>query len=197
MELRIATVTDADAIIACDHVAAREPARVQFIHDQVRSSTCYVAIIDKLTKVVSLLKQQFKRQSPHGLLPLVQRKADMVMEDMKMLGHPVRIVEGYRSPQRQAELYAQGRTTPGDIVTRAQPGESLHQYGVAVDFVFKKQGYDASDELWQTLGVVGERHGFEWGGAWKGFTDKPHFQLTLGYNLHDFMVGDVDYSRYN
>jgi len=58
MELRIATVTDADAIIAFDHVAAREPARVQFIHDQVRSSTCYVAIID--TKVVAYAVLTYK-----------------------------------------------------------------------------------------------------------------------------------------
>ena len=46
MELRIATISDADAIIALDHVAASDPARVQFIHDQIKSSACYVAVVD-------------------------------------------------------------------------------------------------------------------------------------------------------
>jgi hypothetical protein len=33
----------------------------------------------------------------------------------------------------QAELYAQGRTTPGPIITDAKPGESAHEFGEAVD----------------------------------------------------------------
>jgi GNAT superfamily N-acetyltransferase len=51
MELRIATITDADAIVAFDQVAASEAARIQIIRDQINSSACYVAIID--TKVVA------------------------------------------------------------------------------------------------------------------------------------------------
>ncbi|NJN05522.1 MAG: hypothetical protein HC814_02760 [Rhodobacteraceae bacterium] len=46
MKLRIATTSDADAIIAFDQDAASEPARVQFIHNQIKSSACYVAVID-------------------------------------------------------------------------------------------------------------------------------------------------------
>lgn len=42
--------------------------------------------------------------------------------------------EGYRSPQRQLELY---QTTRGDgtRVTHAKPFQSAHQYGLAMDFV--------------------------------------------------------------
>ena len=48
---------------------------------------------------------------------------------------PFRLFEGFRSPWRQAWLYAQGRTRPGAKVTKAKPWESYHQHGLAADFV--------------------------------------------------------------
>lgn len=45
------------------------------------------------------------------------------------------IYEGLRSNERQAELYAQSRTTPGIKVTDAMPGQSFHNYGFAFDWV--------------------------------------------------------------
>jgi D-alanyl-D-alanine carboxypeptidase len=134
---------------------------------------------------------------PSKLLPLVERKTVAIIADMERLGHPVRLVEGFRSIDQQNALYAQGRTTPGAIVTNAKGGESLHQYGIAVDFVFRKEGYNASEALWKKLGDVGRSHGFEWGGDWKGFVDKPHFQMTLGYSLKDFQGGKVDHTKYS
>ncbi|NJL54918.1 MAG: GNAT family N-acetyltransferase [Spirulinaceae cyanobacterium RM2_2_10] len=59
MELRIAQITDADAIIAFDHIAASEPARVQFIHDQIESSACYVALIDAKVVAYAVLNYKF------------------------------------------------------------------------------------------------------------------------------------------
>lgn len=134
--------------------------------------------------------------SRQRLQPLVARQADKVVEAMAMLGHPVRIVEGYRTPERQDELYAQGRTTPGRVVTNAKGNESAHNFGVAVDFIFKNGGYNAPEELWQTLGSVMKSQGFTWGGDWKSFPDKPHGELLLGYSLRDFQAGKVDYSKY-
>ena len=43
------------------------------------------------------------------------------------------VTETFRSAERQDELYAQGRTAPGAIVTKARGGESPHQYGLAAD----------------------------------------------------------------
>lgn len=136
-------------------------------------------------------------ERPTVLTSLVARKAEAIITAMAKLGHAVRIVEGYRSFERQTELYSQGRTTEGAIVTNAKAGESYHNYGVAVDFVFRTEGYDASIELWELLGSVGKSQGFEWGGDWEGFIDRPHFQLTLGYSLKDFQEDKVDYSRFN
>jgi peptidoglycan L-alanyl-D-glutamate endopeptidase CwlK len=119
---------------------------------------------------------------------------------MELLGLPMRITEGYRSIERQNELYAQGRTTKGNIVTKAKGGESLHQYGVAADYVFRKQGYDATNDQWLAFASIAERHGFEWGGGkdWQnaGFVDKPHIQMMKGYKLSDFINKKVDYNKY-
>ena len=42
---------------------------------------------------------------------------------------------GYRSFPEQTKLYNQGRTTPGNIVTKAIAGKSYHNYGLAIDVV--------------------------------------------------------------
>ena len=51
MELRIATILDADEIVAFDHVGVSKQAYTQIILDKIESSTCYVAVSDK--KVVA------------------------------------------------------------------------------------------------------------------------------------------------
>lgn len=156
-----------------------------------------VSVLQKLVLYWEKLRYIESRiDRPRELQPLVKRQADKVVEAMAMLGHPVRITEGYRSMERQAALYAQGRTAPGQIVTNAKPGESLHNYGVAVDFVFRREGYDAPDWLWEVLGSAGKAHGFSWGGDWEKFVDKPHFEMALGYNYKDFQSADVDYFKF-
>ena len=154
------------------------------------------SLIASLWAKVASLKTALASLKPIGLQPLVQRKANEVIASMSLLGLPVRITEGYRSETRQNALYAQGRTTPGPIVTNAKAGESLHNYGVAVDFVFRNQGYNATNAQWQTLVHIAKSKGFEWGGDWPSFPDKPHFQLMLGYTLEDFKAGKVDYTKY-
>jgi peptidoglycan L-alanyl-D-glutamate endopeptidase CwlK len=42
---------------------------------------------------------------------------------------------GFRTYTEQNELWSQGRTKPGSIVTRARGGESQHNFGLAIDFV--------------------------------------------------------------
>jgi peptidoglycan L-alanyl-D-glutamate endopeptidase CwlK len=148
-----------------------------------------VTLLQKLKASLLLLK-------PTKLQPLVELRANAIVDAMALMGHPVRIVEGFRSIERQNQLYAQGRTAAGQIVTNAKGGESFHNYGVAVDFVFRNEGYNASKELWNTLGAVGKSQGFEWGGDWKGFVDLPHFELKQGYTLKDFQEGKVDYSKF-
>ena len=42
---------------------------------------------------------------------------------------------GRRTMEEQAALYAKGRTKPCKIVTKAKPGQSYHNYGLAFDLV--------------------------------------------------------------
>lgn len=151
----------------------------------------------KLSWLQSLLAKLKLPSTPTKIQPAVERRVVSIISDMERLGLPVRLVQGYRSIEEQNKLYAQGRTTAGTIVTNAKGGESFHNYGVAVDFVFRKQGYNATDAQWELLGKTGEKYGFSWGGRWKGFIDKPHFEITLGYSLKDFQTGKVDYSKFN
>lgn len=102
-----------------------------------------------------------------------------------------RFVEVLRSEARQAELYAQGRSKPGKIVTNAKPGESYHQYGLSVDICLIIDGKEASWDMitdfdhdsiadWMEVVHVFKEHGWEWAGDWKRFREAPHFQCTFG-----------------
>lgn len=135
--------------------------------------------------------------SDFGLLPLVIRKAREFQDLADKAGVPFVITEGFRSNERQDELYAQGRTKPGNIVTMAKSGQSLHNYRVAFDIKPSVSGYNAPESVWQLLGCIGQKVGFEWGGAWTGgFIDRPHFQWMFDYTMNDFQSGKVDYSKY-
>jgi len=104
-----------------------------------------------------------------------------------------------RTFAEQNDLYAQGRTKTGKIVTNAKGGESYHNYGLAIDIVLLKDtdgngsfetaswetnvdfdGDGVSD--WQEVVKIFKQFGWSWGGDWK-FTDKPHFEKTLGYSI--------------
>jgi hypothetical protein len=94
-------------------------------------------------------------------------------------GIELRITTGYRSPAEQERLYAQGRTTPGAIVTYAKPGASRHQHGTAIDIVPLKDGQpDWNSPHWDRLGALGEGLGLRWGGKFTRLKDRPHFELA-------------------
>lgn len=86
------------------------------------------------------------------------------------------ITEGYRSPERQAELYAQGRTKPGKIVTNTR--ESLHQYGYAADIAFRDSLY-AKPEKFIAFARLAEDVGLLAGAFWQDFPDLPHIQADI------------------
>jgi peptidoglycan L-alanyl-D-glutamate endopeptidase CwlK len=152
-----------------------------------------------LQQLAELTRQLLRLQSqlpPKGLLPLVARKRDMLIALAEQRGTPIRVVSGFRSSKEQDDLYAQGRTKPGNIVTQAKGGQSFHNYGIAFDVCFKSppasHPYNGND--WYALEKLGNSIGLEHGD--RGYVDLPHFQLRLGYSLEDFQKGRVDYSKY-
>ena len=99
-----------------------------------------------------------------------------------MAGLSLRVTHTLRTMDEQAHLYAQGRTLPGPIVTKAKPGMSAHNYGMAFDVCFGgTMPYPpVTDIRWEQMGKIGEALGLNWGGPnGKGdrFTfDRPHFE---------------------
>jgi peptidoglycan L-alanyl-D-glutamate endopeptidase CwlK len=94
-------------------------------------------------------------------------------------GFPIKFTQGYRSKVEQDALYAQGRIKPGKTVTNARGGYSMHNWGIAIDFC-RNDGmgpYEDYDGFFTAVGAIGKKLGLEWGGDWKSFKDKPHFQL--------------------
>ena len=105
-------------------------------------------------------------------------------------GVTVEIISGLRSWAAQAALFAQGRTKPGKIVTKARPGSSWHNFGLAIDLgLFKNNVYldernpGYADKLYAIIGRIAAKHEIEWAGTWKSFTETPHFQKTFGLTL--------------
>jgi peptidoglycan LD-endopeptidase CwlK len=117
--------------------------------------------------------------------PRVQQPATNFVNDTQdWTGTRLRVNEGYRSPQDQDKLYAQGRTAPGNIVTNARGGQSYHNYGKAIDVVIMNNSQpDWSKPITPDIASYGKQQGFDWGGDWNGFKDNPHFEMPLGQTL--------------
>ena len=95
-------------------------------------------------------------------------------------GYDMAILEGYRSAARQHALAALG---PG--VTNARAWQSWHQYGLAADCAFVRDGRLVISEQdpwamrgYQLYGQVAESVGLTWGGRWK-MMDFGHTELRL------------------
>lgn len=95
----------------------------------------------------------------------------------------------YRTPARQNELYAQGRTAPGSRVTNARGGQSPHNFrpSFAFDVAFKRGdgALDWSKVLFKDFAALLATiaPGVEWGGHFRKLSDSPHFQLRLWTQL--------------
>ena len=111
-----------------------------------------------------------------------------------------------RTFAEQDALFAQGRTKPGSVVTKAKGGLSMHNYGLAIDIVLIIDGKTASWDVkgdfdgdgksdWMEVVTIFKQHGWEWGGDWK-FYDAPHFQKTFGKSVRELLAlheaGKVD-----
>jgi peptidoglycan L-alanyl-D-glutamate endopeptidase CwlK len=112
--------------------------------------------------------------------PRVQPLATQLIEEAQARGINAKVIGGTRTYQEQDDLYAQGRTKPGKIVTKARGGQSWHNFGLAFDIgIFSPDGkeYYGESEAYREVGKIGETLGLEWGGAWK-FVDEPHLQYN-------------------
>ncbi|CAH1212365.1 hypothetical protein PAECIP111893_03526 [Paenibacillus plantiphilus] len=136
-----------------------------------------------------------------GLHPVVLAAADKLIERAFARGVSIIITQGLRTIEYQNELYAQGRTKPGPIVTNAKGGRSFHNYGVAIDFALllpdgrscswdmTRDGNGNKQKDWIEVVDEAKKLGFEWGGDWPHFRDYPHLQMTFGLTINDYAAG--------
>jgi len=133
------------------------------------------------------------------LHPAFRLKVERLLEALQRAGVPFKLDEGFRSQERQAWLYASGRTRPGSILTqkdgapgvwpkthkvaseRGKSRRSRHQSGLAAD-LYPLRSNDgrvwipaASHEAWVLLATaarsLGLRAGRDWG-------DSPHVEWS-------------------
>ena len=122
---------------------------------------------------------------PKGILsssklnPTVKEKARKVLEGLQGKGLKPYLFEGHRTMERQNDLYAQGRTKGGSIVTYVRGGGSWHNYGLAVDIVFwdskhKGPSWGGPHSQWTEVGKQATKAGFT---RWLGtIGDYPHME---------------------
>jgi peptidoglycan L-alanyl-D-glutamate endopeptidase CwlK len=101
------------------------------------------------------------------------------------------VVQGLRTFAESDALFAQGRTAPGDIVTKAAAGQSYHNYGLAFDFAMITDGEDDNSvgPNWMKVVSIMEAAGMFWGGNFpEGFHDNPHFENRYNFNWRQLLV---------
>jgi peptidoglycan L-alanyl-D-glutamate endopeptidase CwlK len=112
------------------------------------------------------------------LLPEVQPYARALIAKAAANGITIKVISGLRTYDEQNDLYAQGRTKQGKIVTNARGGYSNHNFGIAFDIgVFEGSRYLDESPKYKAVGALGTDLGLEWGGNWRTIQDEPHFQL--------------------
>jgi len=95
-------------------------------------------------------------------------------------GYDMAILEGYRSPERQNTLAAAGPS-----VTNAKAFQSYHQFGLAADCAFLRDGKLLISEKdpwamrgYRLYGEAAESVGLHWGGRWT-MMDFGHTELRV------------------
>lgn len=116
------------------------------------------------------------------LVKVVERAIELTTQDFT-------VIEGVRTQERQQELYAQGRTKPGQRVTNADgvKNKSNHQVksdglGHAVDIVPYPVDWNSSvkfNNIAVAMKLAACQLGIDitWGGDWSRLVDLPHFEL--------------------
>jgi len=124
------------------------------------------------------------------LHPLVREEMNLIISECNAVlngNSQVRITQGLRTFAEQDALYKQRPK-----VTNAKGGQSVHNYGFAVDICLIIDGKTASWDThkdWDKDGVadwdecvrIFAKHGWSWGGNWTSFKDMPHFD-KIGYS---------------
>lgn len=138
-------------------------------------------------------------RSLDDLHPAVKARAERFLSLAEQAGIHLLVTCTYRSWTEQDDLYAQGRTKPGAIVTNARGGNSMHNHRCALDIVPLVNGKPMWDnnspqgkQLYREIGRLGKLAGLDWAGDWTGsLREDVHFQFTGGLTLAQLQAGKI------
>ena len=128
---------------------------------------------------------------PGFLLQMCQALYDCLEQD-----HVYVATSGYRSYKEQNLLFAQGRTAPGKICTKAKGGQSAHNLGLAMDFARdldpRTPGLQPSWDLKDMQNLIdnAQKQNLNPGALWPNFKDVPH--VDIGIKRHGITLGQLD-----
>jgi len=111
--------------------------------------------------------------------PELARRVGKLIDALAIQGIQIEIDTALRTSTQQDELFSQGRTQPGKIVTNARGFQSNHVIGCAVDVspddaVTGAPDWNASHPAWQAIVRMASSYGLRDGVSWH---DMPHLEL--------------------
>ena len=91
------------------------------------------------------------------------------------------VTDARRTMKEQQAIYAQGRTTPGKVVSNARAGSSAHNYGLAADIAPLKLNsklidWNADKDIWQAMAGIAKEMGLIPGFYFRTIFDAPHVE---------------------
>ena len=117
------------------------------------------------------------------LRPDVAANCRIFVERCKAAGYPVLVTQTVRDAEYQAQLCKNG------YAKTAVPSFHWDKVGLAFDVCKNVKGHEYDDaNFWRGISKIGKEMGFTWGGDWKSFPDKPHFQWDDGGKYTSAMV---------
>lgn len=114
-------------------------------------------------------------RDPNMLSPAFANRLELLFKNLRMLGWDPCLNEGYRSPERAAQLAADYAAGKGPKAAK----DSLHIYGVAADIISCTQGW-SNPAFFKALGEEAKKLGLTWGGD---FGDPDHVQAVPATNV--------------
>lgn len=83
------------------------------------------------------------------------------------------VTETVRDDAYQKMLAEKGYAAKGAVT----PSFHAEHAGLAFDICKNEKGHEYDDPVFfERIGALGKKVGFSWGGDWKSFPDRPHFQ---------------------
>lgn len=161
-----------EAIISASHIEASQSS----IQTKIFSTNIESSAISHLHGDIISADRRW-----HKMNPRYKQRLLMVFKIMQQrYGYEMVLLEGYRSPERQNALAGNSH------ITRAKAFQSYHQFGLAADIAFKRNGKMVISELdpwtmrgYQLYGTIAESVGLTWGGRWTSIQDYGHSEYRM------------------